>query len=81
MYFTYIIYSEKFDRFYIGQCQDFDDRIRRHNLGTEKATAPYIPWIKILVLQKDSRAEAMALERKLKNLNRQRLNDFIAKYS
>ena len=80
-FFVYILYSEKFDRFYIGQTQDFENRLKRHNSGTEKATAPYLPWILKCLIPKNSRAEAMALERKIKNLNRLKLNAFIKKYA
>lgn len=80
MYYVYIIYSEKFDKYYIGQTQDFNARIARHNFGYEKATSPYLPWIKKCVLEKPTRSDAMILENKLKNLNRKRLLLFIEKY-
>ena len=80
-YFVYIIYSEKFDRFYTGQTQDCSKRIDRHNRGLEKATAPYSPWKFVCIIEKETRAQAMLLEKKLKNLNREKLAKFIAKYS
>lgn len=81
MFYVYIIYSLDFDKFYIGQTQNFQERILRHNSGYEKATSPYIPWVKKCVLEKSSRYEAMVLEKKLKNLNRERLLLFIGKYA
>ena len=80
MFYVYIIYSLDFDKFYIGQTQNFQERILRHNSGYEKATSPYVPWVKKCVLEKYSRSEAMVLEKKLKNLNRERLLMFIEKY-
>jgi len=77
---VYIIYSPSFDRFYIGQTQDFNNRLERHNAGSETATKPYRPWEVVLTIQKDTRSEAVILERKLKNLNRERLLLFIQKY-
>ncbi len=50
-YFVYIIYSLSKDRFYIGQTQDFTERIRRHNAGMENATKPYKPWISKLPIE------------------------------
>ncbi|MDZ4663347.1 MAG: GIY-YIG nuclease family protein [Bacteroidota bacterium] len=47
MYFVYIIYSAKFDKFYIGQTNDFQARILRHNNGYEGFTKPFHPWEKI----------------------------------
>ena len=79
-YYTYILYAAQFDRYYIGQTDDMQDRLRRHNSGYEKATAPYIPWTLELFIEKPSRAEAMKLEVKLKNLNHKRLMSFIEKY-
>jgi putative endonuclease len=81
MYIVYILYSVSHDRFYIGQTSDFTDRLHRHNSGFEKSTAPYKPWILKLFIEKKSRDEAMILEKKLKNLNHERLVLFINKYS
>lgn len=79
-YTVYINYSEKFDKYYIGQTENFESRILLHNAGLVKSTSPYVPWVNILLLEKASRSEAMALEKKLKNLNRLRLIAFIEKY-
>jgi len=81
MFFVYIIRSNSFDKYYVGQTNDFDSRLKRHNDGYEGFTKPYRPWEKVLVLEKSSRVEAMELENKLKNLSKQRLISFIKKYS
>ena len=80
MFFVYILYSERFDKYYIGQTDKLDGRIIRHNKGLEKYTKKYLPWIVILVIEKDTRSEAVRLERKLKNLSRERLISFIHKH-
>ena len=80
-FYIYIIYSERYDKFYIGQTQDFTTRLKRHNSGIEKFTSPFLPWITRCVIEKTTRGEAMVLERKLKNLNREKLLKFIDKYS
>ena len=80
-FFTYILYSPNFDKYYIGQTNDVDDRLTRHNSGSEKATHPYRPWKLIWFTQKTSRADAMILEKKLKNLSKERLKNFVVKYS
>jgi putative endonuclease len=80
VFFVYIIYSEAHDKFYIGQTNDIEDRIRRHNNGSEKFTSPYLPWLLKCVIEKSTRGDAMILESKLKNLNRQKLLKFISKY-
>ena len=79
MNYVYINYSEKFDKFYIGQTSNFESRLRLHNSGSVASTKPYIPWVNKLIIVKANRADAMILEKKLKNLNRQRLLAFIEK--
>ncbi|MGZ8554622.1 MAG: GIY-YIG nuclease family protein [Chitinophagaceae bacterium] len=79
-FFVYTIYSESYDRFYIGQTQEFNTRLQRHNSGLEKFTSPYLPWTAMCIIEKTTRSAAMLPERKLKNLNRVKLTRFIAKY-
>ncbi len=79
-YTVYINYSESFDKFYIGQTQNFESRIFLHNSGNVASTSPYVPWVNVLRIEKATRSEALILERKLKNLNRVRLLAFIEKY-
>ena len=80
-YYVYILYSASHDKYYIGQTNDVGQRLKRHNNGLEKFTSPYSPWISKCVIEKTTRGEAMILEKKLKNLNRQKLQKFIEKYS
>ena len=77
---VYILYSESLDKFYKGQTNDLSDRIMRHNMKYEKATQNGVPWTLIWCTIKLSRSSAIILERKLKNLTRKRLIDFILKY-
>jgi putative endonuclease len=79
--FVYILYSADFDKYYVGQTQDMANRVQRHNLGYEKFTSAYRPWQLVWQTTKPNRAEAMKLERKLKNLSKDRLKLFISKYS
>ncbi len=44
MFHVYVLRSMKTGRYYVGSCQDLDDRIRRHNAGHSKATRHGIPW-------------------------------------
>lgn len=81
VYYVYILYSEKFDRFYVGQTMNLQNRVDRHNKGLENATSPYIPWVILWHTTKNNRSEAVILEQKLKNLSRNRKHTFIEKYS
>jgi putative endonuclease len=80
MFFVYILYSTDFEKYYVGQTNDIMTRLERHNSGYEGFTKAYRPWEMMLFIEKPSRAEAMELEKKLKNLSKSRLENFIKKY-
>ena len=79
-YWVYILFSNEYSKFYIGQTNNLTERLYRHNSGFEKATKPYIPWELKLSLEKEDRATALKLEKKLKNLSKLRILQFIEKY-
>lgn len=66
MFFVYILHSEEFDTYYIGQTSDVKERLKRHNNGEVNSTKPYTPWKPVLSIDKPTRSEAMALEKKIK---------------
>ena len=80
-YFTYILVSEKDNRFYFGQTQNLWNRLDYHNTGRSRFTKSYLPW-KLLAYKKlDSRTEAMKYEKMLKNLHhRSKVMDFIIRH-
>ncbi len=66
MYEVYIIKSITTGRYYIGQTNNLDDRIRRHNSGYEISTKTGIPWKLIHREEFASRAESMRRELEIK---------------
>ena len=92
-YCVYILYSERFDKYYVGQTNSLGQRLVRHNefelAGTY--TAKYRPWVlKAWADVGGSRGDAMKLEKRLKSLkskkmladfaeNPEKLADFAAK--
>jgi len=65
----------------MGITNNFRRRLKEHNSEFNFGyTFSGRPWTEILVIEKPNKTEAMALERKLKNLNRERLELFIKKY-
>lgn len=44
MFYTYVLYSEKFDEIYVGQTNNISSRLERHNDGKVFSTKKYIPW-------------------------------------
>jgi len=81
MYYVYVIYSQIKQGYYVGQTEDVAARILRHNNGYESYTSKYMPWELAISIHKETRSEAVQLERKLKNLTKKRLDQFISKYA
>jgi len=79
-HFVYVLYSEGHNRFYIGESNNVPVRFFQHNAGYESSTAPYCPWTLKCKIEKETRGAAKILERKLKNLNHEKLRKFISKY-
>ncbi len=65
---VYIIYSDSHNIYYIGQTNDLDDRLIRHNSNRSKFTKGKGPWELTSSIKLNSRSEAVILERKLKNM-------------
>ncbi|MFM2386376.1 MAG: hypothetical protein RL660_1133 [Bacteroidota bacterium] len=66
MFTVYILYSETSEKYYTGQTQDFDNRIREHNSGETKSIKSGIPWSLIWKQEVATRVEAVKLEKKIK---------------
>ena len=64
---VYIIKSD-LEYYYIGQTQDLDDRLIRHNQQRSKATRNKGIWKLVVAVKVNSRSEAMKLEKKLKKM-------------
>jgi putative endonuclease len=80
-YYVYILFSESADSYYKGQTSSLEERLIRHNSGIEKATKRYTPWKLVWSTAVNSRSEATILEKKIKNLSRKRLLNFMKNYA
>jgi putative endonuclease len=45
MPYTYILFSKKLNKYYVGACTDIERRIYEHNIGHSKFTSTGVPWI------------------------------------
>src|SRR5580765_2662499 len=63
---TYILWSEKLQKFYVGSTSDLEDRLYRHNSGQSKWTKKGVPWKFIWSADCDGRKEAVQLEIRIK---------------
>jgi putative endonuclease len=67
MFYLYILYSQNFDRYYVGHCEDLQKRLLRHNSKGVPSTKAYIPWKLVYTEKYNSRSEAATREKEIKN--------------
>ncbi len=65
-YKVYILYSQKYLRYYVGQTADIEKRYKRHNNGFVPSTKSGVPWDLIKTIDVLNRSEALKLEKKIK---------------
>ena len=80
MALTYILYSEKIDKYYIGACENMERRLYEHNIGHSKFTSTGVPWILKYSETYPALQEAKQRERKIKAMkSRKYIEDLIVK--
>jgi putative endonuclease len=62
-YFTYILYSQTLDRYYVGSTSDIQTRLARHNAGATPSTKPGRPWIIVYSETFTTKTEALQREK------------------
>ena len=67
-FYVYLLSSQKFNRFYLGQTQKLKERIKEHNSGKVRSTKYYLPWKLIGYEVYGTRQEARKRENYLKSL-------------
>jgi len=68
-FFVYILQSQTNHSFYKGSTDDLERRLSEHNAGKNTSTKRYLPWTLVWFNTKPTKAEAVTLEMKLKNLS------------
>ena len=66
MYYTYALYSRKYDKIYVGSTSDIEKRLSNHNEGKSRYTKRYIPWELIHCEEFPTRSSAKKREKELK---------------
>ncbi len=66
-FYVYILYSESFDKFYIGQTNDLAARFSRHEKGYVKSTKRFRPWKMVHSEEYNSRTDSVRREGRLKS--------------
>ena len=77
MYYTYIIQSQKSDKFYIGSCHDIDKRIERHNAGATPSTKSGRPWKLVYSEKYQTNSQALKREREIKSKKSRKYIDYL----
>ncbi|MCZ4695523.1 GIY-YIG nuclease family protein [Ancylomarina euxinus] len=83
MYTVYILYSNKFDKIYIGCTSNLDARFKSHNeFGIKGWTIKFRPWEIVHTQEFDSKREALDREKQLKGGKGRKWirNEIIAKH-
>jgi len=77
-YYVYILYSKVFDKYYIGQTNNVEARLFRHNNSKFKSfTSKYRPWKVVAeIFIGNDRGNAIVIERYIK---KQKSREFIEK--
>ena len=77
MYWVYILYSERIDKYYIGYTSNLQNRLEFHNSESNKIWSRRgKPWELVFSHQFDTKREALQAE---KHIKKQKSRDFISK--
>ncbi len=66
MYWVYILYSKKRNRYYIGQTQNLTERLQRHISGRSVYTKNKQDWKLVYTESFNSREDTLRREREIK---------------
>ena len=67
-YFTYILYSDTSEKYYIGSSEDVIRRLERHNAGATPSTKSGRPWKIVWTQQHDCKTDALKQENYIKRM-------------
>ena len=68
MFYTYVLYSKKFNKIYVGYTANLEDRFKSHNqLATKGYTVKFRPWIIAFHEEFETKSEAIKREKQLKS--------------
>ncbi|HEY8897421.1 MAG TPA: GIY-YIG nuclease family protein [Niastella sp.] len=71
MFTVYVLYSEQFDKIYVGFTNDLHNRFKSHNeLGKKGWTIKFRPWAILHTESFETKAAAMDREKQLKSAQR-----------
>jgi len=81
MFSVYILKSKVDGSFYIGQTNDINDRLIRHNSGRSKFTKSKKPWDLVYSEKFNSRSKALQREKEIKSWKSSKLINKLIEHS
>jgi putative endonuclease len=67
MYYMYILWSEKSNKYYIGSTKDVAVRLAQQNAGKSASTRNYLPWKLVYTESFNTIGEARQREQQIKS--------------
>ena len=80
MFYVYILKSLTTEKYYVGQTQNLEERIIRHNTNQSNFTKNKGPWELVYFKQYPTRAEAMNEEARIKSMKSRKYIENLIKY-
>jgi putative endonuclease len=77
MYFIYILYSQRIDKYYIGCTENLEKRLDEHNAGLSSFTSKGTPWVRVYFEQLNSLSEARKREIEIKKKKSRKYIEFL----
>ncbi|MDR3626856.1 MAG: GIY-YIG nuclease family protein [Ignavibacteriaceae bacterium] len=79
-FFTYILYSEKLDKFYVGHTNNLIRRFNEHNSFQSSSTKSGVPWKLVFSKEYSTNSESIKMELKIKTMkSRKFIEGLVAK--
>ncbi|MEM6543017.1 MAG: GIY-YIG nuclease family protein [Bacteroidota bacterium] len=81
MFFVYALWSEKYNKIYVGFSKNPDQRLREHNSGKSSFTKRYAPWSRFYLEKAETSVEARKKEKYYKSgWGRKRLKSILEEW-
>lgn len=66
-YFVYILFSNPFNKYYVGITNNLSRRLNQHNSNKVKSTKAFSPWVIVHMESFETREDARKREKYLKS--------------
>ena len=66
MFYTYILFSDTINKFYVGASENPEERLKKHNTKNKGFTNQASDWQIVFLKSFDTKSEALAYEKQIK---------------